>query len=277
LVNSVVVGIDICMSIIGASIGVKPYCPSGCGCSAGCPDLFGCPPDMCPDFTIKRHNTQPAFRVAVQDCDGALDLSDPNLVLEVNMWANAKLKRAILTTDTLLTFADNIGFQQCMVGDIIVAKRVRGPEFMLVTGFDEVNYTVSVTRGHNGTTPTAWPKGTELKIFRVISSPAMIALSYGNVTEEDGSVSSNQLLASYLQYNWQPNDTCLPGCYWLEFKLLSMSPPGGSGGLPTPPPEFYDPAAPCNMGDGVVWVRRFPETSDGFLISIPDSLTAEMF
>jgi len=25
-----------------------------------------------------------------------------------------------------------------------------------------------------------------------------------------------------LVYEWQPEDTCLPGCYWIEFKLLKM-------------------------------------------------------
>ncbi len=124
--------------------------------SSGCVDKFGCPPDMCPDFVIKRHDTKPPFRVSVEDCDGALDLTDDTLVLEINMWARGKLKAAITNTDTFFALADNIGFCQAMVGDIIVMERVRSPEHMLVTGFDENNKLIRVQRGYNGTSAVAW-------------------------------------------------------------------------------------------------------------------------
>jgi len=33
----------------------------------------------------------------------------------------------------------------------------------------------------------------------------------------------------------------------------------------------------CEMGSGVEWVRRFPETEEGFLIHILDSPTSDTF
>ena len=88
--------VDTFMAITGAQTGVScSFNPSG----AACPDKFGCIPGVCPDFTIKRHDTKPPFKVSVEDCDGPLDLADgtnavvdPNLILEVNIWAKGRLK-----------------------------------------------------------------------------------------------------------------------------------------------------------------------------------------
>jgi hypothetical protein len=118
------------MSVCGSKIGV----PSS-STSSSCPDKFGCLPGVCPDLTIKRHDTKPPFRVSVADCDGPLDLQDESLVLEVNMWAKGRLKAAITDSDTYFALADNIGFEQIMVGDVIVCDRARLPEHMLVIGF----------------------------------------------------------------------------------------------------------------------------------------------
>ena len=66
------------MSIQGACVGGIGY---GCNqTGASCPDKFGCSPNQCPDFTIRRHDTRPAFQVAAEDCDGPLDLTDEDLV-----------------------------------------------------------------------------------------------------------------------------------------------------------------------------------------------------
>ena len=185
-----------------------------------CPDKFGCSPNVCPDFTIRRHDTKPPLKVAVEDCDGAMDLQ--GLVIEVNMWALGKLKCAITDIETFFPLADNIGFEQIMMGDIIVMDRVRMPERMLVTGFDEANSLVRVQRGYHGTTPSAWKKADKLKIFRVLNAPAESELSFADVTEVDGIVTKDKLQEAFLIYEWQPEDTCLPGCYWLEFKILKM-------------------------------------------------------
>ena len=98
---------------------------SGACQASGCSDKFGCDPNVCPDFVIRRHDTKPPLKISVEDCDGPLDLR--GLVIEANMWALAKLKIAIDDTIDYFRLADDIGFEQIMVGDIIVMDRVRSP------------------------------------------------------------------------------------------------------------------------------------------------------
>lgn len=191
------------------------------GCSADtCVSKDGCPPNVCPDFIIRRHDTKPSLKISVEDCDGPLDLR--GLVVEVNMWALAKLKSAIAEDDEYFRLADDIGFEQIMVGDIIVMDRVRMPEHMLVVAFDENNKLVKVQRGYHGTTPSAWKKGASLRIFRILNGAAESEMVYEDVPQVDGTTEKDVLTASYLVYEWQPEDTCVPGCFWLEFKLLKM-------------------------------------------------------
>jgi hypothetical protein len=204
----------------------------GTGCSTtlnatvvsnGCLTAFGCPVDsngnpICPDFVIRRYDTKPEFKVLVEDCDGPIDLTD--LILEANMWMNAKLKSAIDENDTYFGLADNIGFDQIMMNDIIVMDRVRLPEHMLVTGFDETNKLIRVQRGYNGTIPAAWPKGNGLKSFRIMNATATTMMVREDIQQLDGPILEDQLIESYLVYEWNMEDTCLPGCYWLEFKLI---------------------------------------------------------
>lgn len=228
--------------------------PPGCGTNNNCGD---CPP--CPDFQIKRHDTMPPFKVAVEDENGPIDLTD--LVLEANMWVNAKLKKDILAIDTELQFADNIGFDHILVNDIIVADRVRSPEYMLITGFDEIDKIVQVQRAYNGTTAQPWKKGTKLKVFRFINAPATTEMVFEDTLNVDGTT-TNDLSESLLVYEWQPNDTCVPGCFSFEFKLMKTG-----GTIPSVTPV-------CSIGDNVEWVRRFPVCGE-FLIKICDSPTAE--
>lgn len=230
----------------------------------GCPNEFGCIPGVCPDFTIKRHDTQPPFKVAVSDDNGPLDLTD--LVLEASMWAKAKLKKDITSFDTFIQLADNIGFQQALVGDTIVLERVRGPEHMRIIGFDEANKRIEVERAVHGSTASAWKKGTKLRIFRFISAPATTEMVYEDLEQVDGTTLCDQLMDSFLIYNWTANDTCVPGCFYLEFKLLSIDP--NNIIVPSVTPV-------CFSGVGVSWVRRFPVCGDGFLIKICESPTAE--
>jgi hypothetical protein len=118
--------------------------------------------------------------------------------------------------------ADNIGFNQIMIGDIIQMDRVRQPEYMLVTGFDEENHYVRVDRGYRGTTPGNWKKGNKMRIFRILNGTAETELVFEDITEPDGTTQKDVLTEAYLVYNWKAEDTCLPGCYWLEFKVLKM-------------------------------------------------------
>ncbi len=195
---------------------INTDCPTY-ACSS---DKFGCPAGVAPNFIIRRHDIKPSLKIEVQECDLPMDLK--TLVVEVNMWALAKIKKAITSSDTYFRLADDIGFEQIMVGDVIVFDRVRSPEHMLVTGFDETNKLVSVQRGYHGTTPSAWKKGQQIRIFRILNGMARTELNYEDVTEVDGSVTPNVLQSSFLVYDWNPGDTCLPGCYWLEFKVLKM-------------------------------------------------------
>lgn len=241
---------------------LKPS-PPVCGTNCGCPDHFGCPPCVCPDFQIKRHDTRPPFKVPITDENGdPMDLT--GLVVEASMWAKAKLKTAITDVDTSLSLADNIGFDQILVDDIIVTCRARSPEYMLVTGFDETNKTVTVQRGYQGTTADSWKKGTGLNIFRFMGAPAAAEMVYEDVTNVDGTVTKDVLQDSFLMYEWKPNDTCAPGCFWFEFKLLKL--------LDDPPTPSVTTV--CDMGEGVEWVRRYPVCGE-YLIKICDSPTAE--
>jgi hypothetical protein len=191
----------------------------GCQSQDTCLDKFGCP-NRCPDFAIRRHDTKPSLKIAIDDCNGPMDFR--GLIVEANMWALAKLKSDITADDEYFRLADDIGFEQVMVGDIIVMERVRMPERMLVVAFDEDNKLIKVQRGYHGTTPSKWKKGTVMRIFRVLSAPAEAEMTFEDQQNVDGTTDKGVLTASYLVYEWQPEDTCLPGCYWLEFKVLKM-------------------------------------------------------
>lgn len=259
-------------------------CTSTFGCSpqpSGCPDELGCIEGVCPDFIIRRHDTKPSFKVKIEDCDGPMDLT--GLIVEASMWAKAKLKTAITEDATYFALADNIGFNQIMVGDIIIMDRYRLPEQMLVTAFDETNRLVQVQRGYHGTTAQKWKKGSPLRIMKFFGATAGSELIYQDVLEIDGSTTADVLTDSFFVYDWTGNDTCLPGCYYLEFKLLKMLEAGAgfvqsqaASVIPSFTPsnlsaaDFY-----CGIGDGVEWVRRFPVEGEGFLIRITDSPTAE--
>ena len=186
-----------------------------------CPDPKGCCDDgPCPDFVIRRYDTKPPFKVEVSDCDGPFNVQ--GLVVEVNMWADARLRHSINQTATYFRLADNIGFDQVMLGDIILMDRVRAPEYMLMTGFDEENCFIQVQRGYRNSMVSNWKKGTKMKIFRVMDSPAEIELVFEDLEQVDGTKEKNTLAESYLVYEWQPEDVCLPGCYHLEFKVMKM-------------------------------------------------------
>lgn len=224
---------------------------SGVGCSASpsCDQNKNCPRN--PDFCIKKNDTQPSFRVAITDCDGVVDLTDENLVLEASMWVNSKLKINMADSDTALSFADNIGFDQVNVGDIILVNRPRNPEKMLIVSIDEINKSLSVDRGYEGTVAQDWNKGTELKVFKFINAPAQIESVFSDIVSVDGST-VNELTDTFFVFNWTLPQTSLPGCFWLEFKLLKMNFSGSSS------------------TSGIEWVKSFP-LSEGFLINVLDS------
>ena len=213
------------------------------GCQSG-----GCP--RTPDFCMKRNDTRPSLKISMEDCDGVVDLTDENLVLEASMWFDAKIKSAIDESAEAISFADGVGFDQVLVGDVIVMDRVRSPERMLVTGIDESLKTISVERAYGGTSASSWPRGNVLRAFRFMDAPAAIESVYEDVTQVDGTT-TNGLSETFLVFNWDFGHTSMPGCYWLEFKLIMMS------------------------GQSVEWVKRLPLTNDGFLISILDSPTIE--
>jgi hypothetical protein len=197
--------------------------PSGIGCSSqasNCPSENGCINGVCPDFTIRRNDTKPPFKVKMEDCDGPLDLTD--LIVEASMWAKGKLKYAMSPTDTYFSLADNIGFPQIMIGDIIIMDRARLPEYMLVTGFDEDDKLVHVQRAYHGTTAQKWSRGTSLRIMKFINSQAQSEMIYQDILQIDGTIESHVLTDSFFVYEWGQYDTCLPGCYYFEFKLIKL-------------------------------------------------------
>ncbi len=189
------------------------------------------------------------------------------LVVEANMWANAKLKKDITALDTSLALADNIGFCQIMQNDIILMERTRAPEEMRITGFDETNNLIFVERGYNGTVPQSWKRGTPMKIFRFMNAPALSEMLYDDETQVDGTVNCNVLTDSFLVYEWNVNDTCVPGCFSFEFKVIKMS---------DSPPVIPSVTPACYLGVGVEWTRRFPNCGE-FLVKVCNSPTSETF
>ena len=246
-----------------------------------CPDKFGCTSGVCPDFQIRRNDTKPDFRFDVEDCNGPIDLT--NLVCEASMWAEGKLKKPLGTADTYFRLSGDIGFDQAQVGDIIVMNRVRAPEQMLITGFDELNKLIQVQRGYNGTIISQYARGCGLKIFRILNAVASTEMVREDITQVDGTVQTNVITKSTLVYEWQPGDTCNPGCYHFEFKLLqmmgsavSMWAMGPYVSVPSISFISYTPSETgCFIGSGVEWVQRYPTQGGGFLIQIVDSPTAE--
>ena len=263
-------------------------CTSSSGCTPSCPDEYGCIAGVCPDFVIKRHDTKPSFKVKIDDCDGPLDLTD--LVLEASMWAKAKLKTALDLNDTVLGFADGIGFGQVMVGDVIQMDQARLPEKMLVLGFDEVNRLIHVQRGYHGTPIQTWKRGTSLRIIKFSNVTASTEMVYQDILEIDGTTTPDVLVSSFFVYDWASEDTCLPGCYYMEFQLIKMvAPLMALSNVPSDQipsnlvpsgivPSFTDASLTpssfgCSTDASIEWIRRFPVDSEGFLIKIADSPT----
>ena len=224
---------------------------------------------ICYDFIIKRHDNTPDFKVEIDDCGDTIDLT--NLVAEASMWSESKLKATINDNQTFLQLADNVGFEQILIGTIIQAGTGRNFERMLVSGFNESTKTVEVARGIGGTVPFAWPKATGLKLIRFLSNPAVTEMIYENITESDGTIKKNVLTHSNLIYQWKAQDTCLAGCFYFEFKLLKMVDFSIVGTFPSVISN-YDP---CNLGNGVEWTRRFPVNKSGFAIQVFNSPTGE--
>jgi len=269
-------------------------CSTSVACSStppsGCPDQYGCVSGVCPDFTIRRHDTKPAFKVKIDDCDGPLDLTD--LILEASMWAKGKLKVGLDTDDTVIALADGIGFNQIMVGDVIYMDQARLPEQLLVTGFDEVNKLVHVERGYHGTSVQTWKKGTPLRIMKFVNAVASTEMIYQDILNIDGTTTNDVHTDSFLIYEWAASDTCLPGCYYMEFKLMKMVAPFRmqvtvpSNELPSNivaddvVPSFTDPSLTptdfgCDKASEIDWIRRFPVDTEGFLIKIYNSPTVD--
>jgi hypothetical protein len=216
-------------------VGCRKNQPS---CSGGC--------ESTPDFCIKRGDTRPSFKVSVEDCDGVVNLSDENLVLEASMWFKTKLKSDITSSSSTISFADNVGFNQILVGDIMVVDRPRNPEKMLVLSVDESSKTVVVERAYDSTVAESWFKGNALRVFRFIDQPAEIHSVFEERESVDGSV-SEELSDTFMVFNWDLSHTSMPGCYWLEFKLTMMD------------------------DESISWIKRTPISKEGFLINIVES------
>lgn len=239
---------------------------TNCPISLNCPRSDGCSPNVCSfDFEIKRFDTLPVFKYKLEDENGdAVDLT--GLVVEASMWINVVLKRAITAEDTELQFANCVGFEQLLVGDLLVIDRTRSPENMLITGFDEENKIVYVERGVNGTNPSDYKKNTKMKGFRFRDSPGSIEMIYGSIMQLDGTYLCDQLLESYLVYNFSVENSCAPGCFCFEFKLLTLD--ASSITIPSVIPE-------CFLGVGVIQMQKFPACGS-FSVKVCDSPTREI-
>lgn len=220
----------------------------GVGCGGQGSGCLGSGCESPPDFCIKRGDSRPSYRVSVEDCDGAVDISDENLVIDASMWFDARLKSALDPSSSSISFADNIGFERVSVGDVVVASSPRNAERMLVLGIDESARTVEVERGYASTTVQEWPRGSSLCVFRFVDEPAEAEAVLEQFEEVDGTL-SERLSESFVVFNWKPEHTSVPGCYWLEFKFTMMD------------------------GSSVAWTKKVPLSRRGFLVNVVDTPT----
>jgi hypothetical protein len=220
----------------------------GVGCSSG--DYCG--NSKSADFCIKRHDTRPSLRISVSDCDGAIDLTDENLFLEASMWFEAKLKSKLDIGDSTISLADNIGFDQISVGDVVFLNNVRNPEQLTVLSIDEVAKLIYVSRAQNATTEQNWQKGSTLKIFRFLEQQAHIESVFEEKKNIDETI-SEELVDTFFVFDWSENQTSLPGYYFIEFRLIKIS-----------------------ENNEIEWQKRFPLEKNGFLINIIDSSTPKI-
>jgi hypothetical protein len=108
--------------------------------------------------------------------------------------------------------------------------------------------------------------------------PSTTLMNLDDVINIDGTTNSDVLTESFLVYNWQAADTCLPGCYIFEFKLMKMVTSVFVAAMSTTP-SFSDPSIVnyrCGLPVNVEWIRRFPADSEGYKIKIYDSPTSEI-
>lgn len=223
----------------------------GCGHQTqGCAEQGDCPSP--PDLCIKRNDTKPSFKASISDCDGPIDFSsETNLVVEASMWFDSKLKQSLDSESLSLSFADNIGFDSVMVGDIIVTHKSRSPEFMLVSFVDEGSKSVQVVRGQEDTNVVDWPKGTPLSIFRFRDLSGNLEQIYDTSESVDGTAQT-LLSETILGFDWEPHHTAAPGCYWIEFKIMKVA---------------------DSSPNEVEWIKRVPLSSPGFVVRVLDSST----
>jgi hypothetical protein len=224
---------------------------TGCSQNNNCSGLYNCPSDRFTDFCIKRYDTAPSLKMSVENYDDSLDFSQGNFELKVSIWLNCKLKKNITDSETEIQLADNIGFHQIALNNVLVLNRARNPEKLLVTGFVESENKIVVQRGYDSTTPQAWNKGNSITAFRVIDDDAEIELVLEDVTKEDGTIIQDEVVDTLFTYNWSEEATSLPGCYFLEFKLT----------------EYEEGTS------DVISIRKVPVQNEGLLIGVLDSPT----
>jgi hypothetical protein len=234
------------------------------------------------DFLIKRHDTRPSFRICAKECDEILDYSDSNLILEVNIWFDANIKNEIDDEIDYFELTNLDSFNQVMVGDIIVVQKPRLPEHMLVIAFDENNKLIKVQRGYHNTNVSSLKRNSKLKIFRNMNATAKIESVYEDIILEDGNVQKNTLTETYFNYDFDIKDTCLAGCYFLEFKLLKIKEQTSDfKALSYENISFTSEDLSlidfgCYLDDTIEWVRRFPIDKEAYKIKVLETPTAEI-
>ena len=55
-----------------------------------------------------------------------------------------------------------------------------------------------------------------------MDSPAETEVVLEDTKRPDGVIEKDEITSASVVYEWQAPDTCLPGCYWLEFKVIKM-------------------------------------------------------
>lgn len=210
----------------------QSFCETLCSCEAGGADAF----------RLRRHDTCPAMEIVVRGKNNEpVDLTD--WTATATLFYIRRIYSPAADDDTLL-YLD--ATKSVNIGDVIRAETPDAPrELMLVSAVDREADTITVTRGHDSTTPVALPdeqvlvglKATDIPVEIVLETLEAQQASYYQV--EAGTPSDDPVIvSSKLLVKWRSSDTLHAGDYYVQVELENtdtgekMTLPRGSTGYP---------------------------------------------
>jgi hypothetical protein len=195
------------------------------------------------DYIIKKNDTRPYVKYSMQDCED-IDLSEDDLFISVNMWANSNIKNKLSETDDYLELKNNYNLETIKVDDYILIKKFGSSEHFQVTSISDTK--VYIQRGQLNSVAQSWARGSEIKIIKLYEVEAEKEIEYNttlNIKGEEETVASSQNLL----YKWSEGDTSSSGMFFLEFKVSKVD------------------------GEETLWTKKVPSNKEGISIKITNN------